>query len=110
LRSAFSGTDLLPDEILWRPKEAFSDGVSSTKRSWYKIAQERAAERFSDGDLEAGKQRYSFNPPTTMESLLYRTIFEETHAGMAHLIPYMWLPKWTSTNDPSARELSVYRK
>ena len=40
LRSAFSGTGLLPDKILWRPKEAFSDGVSSKERSWYRLLQE----------------------------------------------------------------------
>ena len=31
LRKAFDGLNLLPDEILWRKKEAFSDGVSSEK-------------------------------------------------------------------------------
>ena len=40
LRSAFNGTGLLPDEILWRPKEAFSDGVSSKERSWFSLLQE----------------------------------------------------------------------
>ena len=40
LRSAFSGTGLLPDKILWRPKEAFSDGVSSKEKSWYSLLQE----------------------------------------------------------------------
>lgn len=37
IRSAFKGQNLIPDEILWRPKEGFSDGVSSTSMSWYKI-------------------------------------------------------------------------
>ena len=40
LRSAFSGTGLLPDKILWRPKEAFSDGVSSKEKSWHSLLQE----------------------------------------------------------------------
>ena len=40
LRKAFDGTGLLPSEILWRPKEAFSDGVSSVKKSWYESLQE----------------------------------------------------------------------
>lgn len=39
LRSAFSDQGLLPEEILWRPKEAFSDGVSSTTKSWYEVLQ-----------------------------------------------------------------------
>lgn len=43
LRSAFDGTDLIPQEILWRPKEAFSDGVSSLTKSWFQILQEHTA-------------------------------------------------------------------
>ena len=45
LRSAFSGKGLIPDEILWRPKEVFSDGVSSQKKSWFSIIQEYMAEQ-----------------------------------------------------------------
>ena len=45
LRSAFSGTGLLPDEILWRPKEGFSDGVSPLTRSWYKILQDNLEDK-----------------------------------------------------------------
>jgi asparagine synthase (glutamine-hydrolysing) len=37
LRKAFDSLDILPKEVLWRTKEAFSDGVSGTKRSWYEI-------------------------------------------------------------------------
>ena len=40
IRSAFTGTGLIPDDILWRPKEAFSDGVSSQKKSWFNYLQE----------------------------------------------------------------------
>ena len=39
LRSAFSGTGLLPDKILWRPKEGCSDGISSMENSWYSLLQ-----------------------------------------------------------------------
>ncbi len=40
IRKAFDKMDLIPSEILWRPKEAFSDGVSSVKKSWYESLQE----------------------------------------------------------------------
>lgn len=40
LREAFKGLNLIPDEILWRRKEAFSDGLTSTKKSWYTSLQE----------------------------------------------------------------------
>lgn len=47
LRSAFADTGLLPESILWRPKEAFSDGVSSTKKgqSWFELLQQYVEER-----------------------------------------------------------------
>lgn len=40
LREAFQDTNLLPEEILWRPKEAFSDGLTSIKKSWFSILQD----------------------------------------------------------------------
>lgn len=40
LRDAFSGLNLIPDGILWRRKEAFSDGLTSVKKSWYTCLQE----------------------------------------------------------------------
>uniref|UniRef100_A0A5F8H7Y5 Asparagine synthetase domain-containing protein n=1 Tax=Monodelphis domestica TaxID=13616 RepID=A0A5F8H7Y5_MONDO len=40
LREAFEDANLLPKEILWRPKEAFSDGLTSLKKSWFTILQE----------------------------------------------------------------------
>lgn len=40
LRESFKGLNLIPDEILWRRKEAFSDGVMSVKKSWYTCLQD----------------------------------------------------------------------
>lgn len=40
LRESFKGLNLIPDEILWRAKEAFSDGILSVKKSWYNFLQE----------------------------------------------------------------------
>lgn len=34
LRSCFADAGVLPDEVLWRSKEAFSDGVSAVDRTW----------------------------------------------------------------------------
>lgn len=42
LRKAFDGTGLLPHDILWRQKEAFSDGVATIKKSLFTILQEYA--------------------------------------------------------------------
>ena len=48
LRKAFDGTGLLPPEILWRPKEGFSDGVSSVEKPWFKSLQEFASQEVND--------------------------------------------------------------
>lgn len=104
LRKAFEGTGLLPDEILWRRKEAFSDGVSSKENSWFQMLQ-AAASQF------AGKeQEYTHNPPKTDEARWYRRIYEEAYGpAAATLIPHMWMPQWSpETTDPSARTLGLY--
>ena len=73
-RKAFD-KDYLPKEILWRRKEAFSDGVSSQKRSWYKIIEEKVQQQTNiTYDLE---KNYEHNSPQTLEQLYYRTIFEK---------------------------------
>ena len=52
LRDAFAEDDLLPEVVLYRKKEAFSDGVSSHEKSWYQILQEWCNRHYSDEDLE----------------------------------------------------------
>ena len=48
LRDSFKDEDLLPYEVLYRRKEAFSDGVSGLKRSWYVVLQEWCDKTYSD--------------------------------------------------------------
>lgn len=110
LRSAFDGIDLLPTDILWRPKEAFSDGVSSKTRSWFEILQEFICEQVNDSDLESTALTYKHNTPRTKEALYYRQIFEKFYPGQGDWIPYYWMPKWTGATDPSARTLKHYKQ
>lgn len=72
LRSAFDGTGLLPANILWRHKEAFSDGVASIKRSLFEIIQEIVENRVLDKDLEEAPVKYPHCTPKTKEALYYR--------------------------------------
>jgi asparagine synthase (glutamine-hydrolysing) len=104
LRDAFRGK--LPDEVLWRTKEAFSDGVSSTERSWYHIIQEHVA------TLVLPPFTGSFLPPQLKETLWYRCLFDAYYPHIAaNVVPYYWLPKWCgNVVDPSARVLPVYIK
>jgi asparagine synthase (glutamine-hydrolysing) len=102
--------DLLPAEICWRPKEAFSDGVSSQKRSWFKILQERIESEISDDMLQNAQQSITHHTPKTKEALWMRQLYEKFYPNMSHLIPYQWLPRWVgNVSDPSARVLSVYK-
>jgi len=111
LRKAFEGTDYLPAEILWREKAAFSDAVGHSMVDYLK---EFAEEQYSDHDFETGCARYSYRPPFTKESLLYRDIFEKHFSGHADLIKDFWMPnrEWPGCNvtDPSARVLANYGK
>lgn len=111
LREAFKGTNVLPDDVLFRKKEAFSDGVSSTERSWYHVIQEKAEKIISDEEFADVDKIYAHLPPTSKESMYFRQQFEELYGkGQIELIvPGYWLPKWSGdVKDPSARHLSVY--
>jgi asparagine synthase (glutamine-hydrolysing) len=119
LRKSFEGTGLLPECVLWRKKEAFSDGVSSESKSWYQIVQEKANEEFSDDKfnlLVSVYKNYSLITgeniviPDTKEALYYHLIFDEYYPLQYHTIPYYWMPKWIEgATDPSARTLQIYK-
>jgi asparagine synthase (glutamine-hydrolysing) len=104
LRKSFSlpiyenlaGKQLLPDEILWRRKEAFSDGVTGHGRSLFQILQE-----FISVEL---------NLPANIETekLYYKSIFEKCFPNLSYILPYFWMPKYTMATDPSARTLDIY--
>tara|TARA_B100000925_G_C22000022_1_gene470790 strand:- start:48 stop:1655 length:1608 start_codon:yes stop_codon:yes gene_type:complete len=109
LRKAFSADKLLPDEVLWRVKEAMSDGVSSQKRGWFEIIQENVDKLISDEEFH--NAAYSINPPLIKEAYYFRKIFSEEYKNRDNIIPYYWLPKWSGDQvDPSARILNVYNK
>jgi asparagine synthase (glutamine-hydrolysing) len=111
LREAFRETNLLPNVIINRPKEALSDGVSGQEKSWYQIIQDHIETIYSDKEFEEKRSKYEHNVPVSKESLYYREIFEE-HYGKnnAHIIPHFWLPNWSNgMTEPSARALSYYK-
>jgi asparagine synthase (glutamine-hydrolysing) len=103
LRSSFDKCGLLPDSILWRHKEAFSDGVASVKKSLFTTIAEIISERFKDQT-----QKFDGLEPTTTESKYYRTVFEKSFPGQHNFTPYYWMPKWVQVSDPSARFIKHY--
>ena len=109
LRKAFDGLNIIPNEVLWRKKEAFSDGVSSKEKSWYKIIQENCEELIKDSDLD------KYHAPSKEACYFKIKFIEKFGENRLNIIPHYWLPKWdsngnevTSYMDPSARVLSVY--
>ena len=96
--------DLLPKEVLFRKKEAFSDGVSGLNRSWYQIIQEKVTTQHVED------KQYMYNPPITKEQKYYRDIYESYYPQCAHLIPYFWMPRYVNATDASPRSLELYNK
>ncbi len=78
LREAFEG--YLPQEILWRQKEQFSDGVGY---GWIDGLKAHAEANVTDAEFAVAEQRFPVNPPQTKEAYFYRRIFEESFPGEA---------------------------
>ncbi len=78
LRAAFEG--YLPDSILWRQKEQFSDGVGY---GWIDGLKAHAEAQVSDRELAAADKRFPVNPPQTKEAYYYRSVFESFYPSPA---------------------------
>ena len=110
LRKAFESTGLLPPEVLWRQKEAFSDGVSSQEKSWFQEIQSRVEDHIPLVWKEI-TLRYDHLMPITPEAFYYRSLYENNYGPVRAqtTIPAFWMPRWSpGVTDPSARTLSVY--
>jgi len=99
LRTAFETQGLLPTEILWRKKEAFSDGVTNKGRSLFQIIQERIDKFYYSGTNISLREK---------EKMYYKGLFELGYPGQTLLTPYYWMPKYIHSDDPSARTLTTY--
>lgn len=84
LREAFAG--YLPDSVLWRQKEQFSDGVGY---SWIDSLKAHAEQQVSDTELANARFRFPCNTPLTKEAYFYRTLFERhfPQAWAAETVP-----------------------
>lgn len=111
LRKSFDKNNYLPKEVLWRKKEAFSDGVSSKEKSWYVIIQEQLEDKYEEKDFDNEEMKYHLKP-VSKEALHYRKLFNNNFGyDLAHVIPYYWLPKWCGNiTEPSARVLEIYKE
>lgn len=109
LRHAFDDGKILPHDILFREKAAFSDAVGHSMVDYIKAYAEMY---YTDNDYKQKCTEYSFATPISKESLLYRELFEKHYPGQADMVKDFWMPnkEWEgcNVNDPSARVLANY--
>lgn len=107
LRAAFVD-DYLPDVVLWRQKEQFSDGVGY---NWIDTIRQYATDKISDEEFSQAAELYPINTPSTKEAFYYRAVFDELFPGdaCAETVP-RWAPRldWGCAQDPSGRAQKVH--
>ena len=115
LREAFK--DYLPESVLWRQKEQFSDGVGY---SWIDSLKDLVSKEVSDHDLENASKIFSINTPRNKEEYYYRLIFSDHFSSdaAAKSVPSVpsvacstpqaleWDEAFKNMNDPSGRSIS----
>ena len=115
LREAFA--PMLPQEVAWRQKEQFSDGVGY---SWIDTLKRITADSVSDYEMEHAAQRFPVNPPRCKEEYFYRSLFaahfpSDDAARSVPSVPSVacstaealaWDASFKGKNDPSGRAVS----
>ena len=115
VREAFA--DMLPDEVAWRQKEQFSDGVGY---SWIDTLKKITSERVTDEQMAHAAERFPINPPRNKEEYFYRSIFAEhfPSESAARTVPSVpsvacstaealaWDASFKNMNDPSGRAVA----
>ena len=115
VREAFE--DMLPEEVAWRQKEQFSDGVGY---SWIDPLKKITSEAVTDEQMAHAEERFPINTPLCKEEYYYRSIFEEhfPSESAARSVPHEasvacstavaleWDEAWKNMNDPSGRAVS----
>ena len=117
VREAFE--DMLPEEVAWRQKEQFSDGVGY---SWIDTLKKITSEAVTDEQMAHAAERFPINTPLCKEEYYYRSIFEEhfPSESAARSVPHEasvacstavaleWDEAWKNMNDPSGRAVGVH--
>ena len=115
LREAFK--DYLPESVLWRQKEQFSDGVGY---SWIDSLKDLVYKEVSDHNLENASKIFPINTPRNKEEYYYRSIFtnhfsSDAAAMSVPSVPSVacstpqaleWDEAFKNMNDPSGRSIS----
>lgn len=107
LRKAFSQGDWLPEEVLWRQKEQFGDGVGY---GWIDSIKEYANNIITDLELDSAPEEFKYNTPETKESYFYRKTYNDIFPNRCKTVSE-WIPQtgWGNVNkDPSGRVQSAH--
>jgi asparagine synthase (glutamine-hydrolysing) len=114
LRDSFKG--YLPNSILYRKKEQFSDGVSGfngKENNWIDALKDFSNNAFTDSQFNEISKTYTYNTPNTKEQLYYRIlfhkIFKNIHESSQTTVHY-WEPNWSDSKDPSGRVQTFWTK
>ena len=119
LRKAFE--DILPESVVWRQKEQFSDGVGY---NWIDTLKKLASEKVTDSQMSTAKFRFPINPPLSKEEYYYRSIFSDhfpsdSAAACVPSVPSVacstpealaWDSSFSNMNDPSGRAVKTVHK
>jgi asparagine synthase (glutamine-hydrolysing) len=120
IRKAFE--DYLPESVVWRQKEQFSDGVGY---NWIDTLKQLTSEKVTDEQMVSAKFRFPINTPMSKEEYFYRSIFTEhfpsdTAAACVPSVPSIacstpealaWDASFRNNADPSGRSVkSVHLK
>lgn len=115
LRKAFdikdkSGTPIyLPDDILWRQKEQFSDGVGY---SWIDSTRILGEQTVTEQEFDLRLQKYPINTPDTKEAYMFRKIYEDLFPNRENCVK-KWIPRtdWSGvSDDPSGRAQKIHQQ
>lgn len=115
LRKAFE--DMLPEEICWRQKEQFSDGVGY---NWIDTLKKMTEEKVSDAEFARRENRFPVTPPKTKEEYYYREIYSKLFPSdsAAKVVPHEagvacstakaleWDAAWKNMDEPSGRAIA----
>ncbi|EGC42078.1 asparagine synthetase [Histoplasma capsulatum var. duboisii H88] len=111
LRKAFDTSDdpdakpYLPDSILWRQKEQFSDGVGY---GWIDALKDNAELHVTDEMMKNPKPEWGDDVPDTKEGYWYRMMFDELFPPYCASTVMRWTPTWSKQTDPSGRAVSTH--
>lgn len=113
LRKAFDTTDeqeeepYLPDHILWRQKEQFSDGVGY---GWIDALKDYSSKHVTDEMMKNPKPEWGTDIPDTKEAYWYRLMFDEHFPQHCASTVMRWRPTWSDQSDPSGRAIKIHNE